>query len=151
MLNYPDVVALMNETTWRSWKQTDQVRNQFNSVRVLDRLADSDAQQLRADQGLPAVVIYKAKAKTVTGTTRKLIPDGQVVYLPRSGPVGATKWALPAIASDPDISLEADLTPGPVAYLTKSTEPYGVYTHGQAVGFPLFADTDSTYALDTEP
>lgn len=149
-LSSTDLVAVMNEVTYRSWKNTTAVKEASESFRV-NRIGDGTAQAIRDEHGLPPVVVYKAKARTVNGTSRKLVPDGRVLYLPATAAVGATKWATPAIAGDDGIELEANLAPGPVAYMTKELEPYGTFLHGQGIAFPIFADTESTAVLDVEP
>lgn len=143
-----DLVAVMNRATWNEWKATDQVRGAFNSVRVLSVVPDSELSAMRRDLDLPEAIIYNAQVRTSAGTLRRLISDDKVVYMPRSSVVGQTQFGVPAIADEPEMSLELDDRPGPVAYMTRVIgPPLNVFTVVDAIGFPVFADPDATYCL----
>ena len=146
-----DLVAVMNEGTWRAWGATTAVRNSFNTVRVMDRIADSDLQAIRRDHGLPPAVVYKASARNVDGTKRKLAPDGLIAYLPRDAAVGATMYGLSAYADEPEISLDSDERPGPVLFTSRQVDPLRSFTHLDAVGLPVLGDPNASAVLDTEP
>lgn len=150
-LSADDLVAVMNRDTWKDWKAADQVRNSLNTVRVLDDIPISGVNEIRRGQELPDVALYNAKTNGVDGTNRKIIPDGMVVYLPKNAPVGQTQFGVPAVADEPEVALEADQRPGPVAYMMRQLDPLIVYTVVDAIGFPVFGDVDRTYALDVAP
>jgi len=144
-----DLVAVMNRTTYNYWKATDQVRNSANTVRVLATLGVGDLNQIRANLELPEIIIYNASVNTSAGSSRKVISNNKVLYLPRAAAVGQTQWGIPAIADQPEINLERDDRPGPVAYLTRQVNPLIIETVVDAIGFPVFRDTDATYCLST--
>lgn len=148
-LSPSDLVAIMNRTTFNYWKATDQVRGSANTVRVLDTLGVGDLNQIRANLELPEVIVYNASVNNSAGSSRKVISNNKVVYVPRSAVIGNTQWGVPAIADQPEIRLERDERPGPVAYLTRQVNPLIIETVVDAIGFPVFADTDATYCLTT--
>ena len=146
-----DLIAMMNTVTWRAWKLCQEVEDQWDSVRVRTHLNDDQANQIRRDNELPAVVINDSRAAhPETGVTERLIPDYKVLYLPR-GAVGSTQYGIPAITNDPDVDIPFAQRPGPVAYLTREVKPSIVSTVVDALGLPLLKDPDATYALDVKP
>lgn len=142
-----DFVAVMNRTTWKNWKACDQIRNAFPSFRVADALSVRQANEVRQDNDLPPVIIYNAMTNGVDGTSRKLIPDNKVIYLPRANALGDTQWGVPAIADEPEVALEQDNRPGPVAYMMRQLDPLVVWTVVDALGFPVMKDPNATFAL----
>lgn len=142
-----DLVAVMNRATWREYKATDQVREAWPSVRVLDTISVAAANEVRQDNDFPPVVVYNAQVKDEANSVRRVIPDGKVLYLPRTIPLGQTQWGVPAVADEPEIALERDDRPGPVAFMTRQLKPLVVSTVVDALGFPVFLDPDATYAL----
>ena len=142
-----DLIAIMSRATWREYKATDQVREAWPTVRVMDTIPVSAVNELRQDNDFPEVVVYNAQLATTDGTVRRVIPDGKVVYVPRNVPIGETQYGIPAIADESEFPLEADNRPGPVAYLTRQLKPLVVSTVVDALGVPVFLDPDATYAL----
>jgi hypothetical protein len=143
-----DMVAMMNRVTYGRYRMADQVKNAWPSFRVTTSpLTVAQVNQVRADNDFPAIIINDSRTNGVDGTNRKLIPDGKVIYLPRGRVVGQTQWGVTAVAGQADIALERDLRPGPVVYQTRQLNPFILSTVCDAVGFPVFVDTDSTYCL----
>jgi len=147
-----DIVGMMNRVTWRYWKATDQVRLAYPSIRELPIVPVSGLNELRQNNELPEVIVNNSRVNGVDGTNRYVIPDGMVVYLPRSQAVGETQFGELPIAADPRINIERDDRPGPLAYAVATVHPtYTVTSVVEAVGFPVFKDPDRTYALDVIP
>ena len=146
-----DLVAIMNETTWLAWLATDQIRQTYDSTRVLPFLNEEQGRQVRREQRLPDAVVIDRTIVPYNGSAQQLIPDYFVLYVPANEPVGSTQWGQPVMASDPRLKIERDDRPGPLAYMTSSDEPYGIQTHIQAIGVPVMENPDSTYALDVKP
>lgn len=147
-----DLVAIMNETTWLAWLAIDGVREAYDSTRVLPYLNELQGAQVRAEQRLPPALVIDRTILPYGGSAEQLIPDYKVIYAPVAAPVGSTQWGQPVMASDPDLQIERDDRPGPLAYMTKDQgDPYGLTTHIQAIGVPVMEDPDSTYALDVKP
>jgi hypothetical protein len=143
-----DMVAMFSRQTWLEWKASAQVRNAFNSVRVLSVVPDSELTQMRRDLDLPEAIIYNAQVRNTAGNARRVITDGKVVYVPRNSVVGQTQFGVPAIADEPEMMLELDDRPGPVAYMKREVgPPMNIFTVIDAIGFPVFADPDATYCL----
>jgi hypothetical protein len=142
-----DIVAVMNRFTWRLYKNTTQVKSAFPSFRVLDTISVAAANQVRQDNDFPEVIVYDAQTQDYSGTLRKVIPNGKVLYLPKGQSVGQTQYGIPVVASDPEIGLERNDRPGPVAYMSRVTNPYRLSTVVDALGFPVFMDTNATYCL----
>lgn len=142
-----DLVVITNRATWREYKATDQVRNAYPSFRVLDTISVAAANEVRQDNDFPEVVVYDAMVDTGSGPT-KLIPDGKWLFVPRSIPIGDTQYGVPASADLPEISLEQDNRPGPVAYMTREVgPPLNINTVVDALGVPVLKDPDATFAL----
>jgi hypothetical protein len=147
----PDqLIAIMNTTTWRYYRNSDQVRENFQSFRVYETLTPTQVNEVRGSLGFPDVFIYDARATSVAGVNAKLIPDGRVIYVPRF-PVGGTYWGVPASADFPELELVASQRPGPIAFLMREIAPPVLYTVVDALGMPIFRDPDATYSLDVVP
>ena len=146
-----DLLAMMNSTTARLLTLADQVRNAAGTVRVQERLNGAQVAQLRVDHELPPIRINDSRTNGVDGTNRKLIPDGMVIYLPANNAIGETQYGVPAMADEPEIALERDDRPGPIAYLGRTLDPLTVYTVIDAIGIPILKDPNATYALDVAP
>lgn len=148
-LDWDDLIAVCNRNTYREWAATDAIRNQFNSVRVLDTIPDSELARMRRDLGKPDIVQYNASARgygQASGT--KLIPDGDWLYLPKNGPIGATQYGAPAITNMPGgVNFELQQQPGPVAYVGFEVDPPRSYTVIDAIGMPVAYDINATYRL----
>lgn len=146
-----DLVAIMNETTWLGWLAIDDVREAYDSTRVLPFLNDDQGRQVRREQRLPDAVVIDRTIVPYGGSAEQLIPDWKVIYVPANQVVGSTQWGQPVMASDPRLQIERDDRPGPLAYMTSSDEPYGIQTHVQGITVPVMEDPDSTFALDVKP
>jgi hypothetical protein len=145
-----DMVAMMNRVTYGRWRNTAQVQASFPSFRLITQpLTPAQANQVRMDNDLPAIVINDSRTNNADGTNRKLIPDGKVVYLPRGRVVGQTQWGITAVSTQAEVNLLQDNRPGPVVYQTRQLNPFVLSTVCDAIGFPVFVDTDSTYVLTT--
>jgi hypothetical protein len=141
-----DLVVLTNRDTWREYKATDQVRNASPTVRVLDTLSVAAANEVRADNDFPEVVIIDAQVKPWGAATRKVITDGKWVFVPKNDVVGTTVYGTPAVV-DLGIELAADDRPGPVAYVTTKVNPAKVELVVDAIGVPLLTNPDVTACL----
>lgn len=150
-LGSEDLVAIMNRTTWNTFVNADQVRNSFNTVRALPFVPEGDVNELRRSLELPEAVVYNASTNTVDGTTRKVIPDGIVVYVPRNVQVGGTLWGVPASADEPGLQFDLNQRPGPVAYTMRELDPVLHWVMLDAIVMPVLAYPDATFALDVEP
>lgn len=147
-LDWDDLVVVTHRNTYREWAATDAVRNSFQSVRVQDILPDSELAALRRDLGLPPVVLYNAQAKGFgDSSATQLIPDGDWIYLPANGAIGATQFGTPAIAGEAGLDFELNQQPGPVAYIGREVDPLRVMTVIDALGFPVAYDINATYRL----
>ena len=146
-----EFVAVMNSVTWQAWLQGDQTRALWDSVRVVPRLTDSQGASVRSAHGLPPVVLNDSQMRNpLTGLTEFIIPDYKVLYLPNFR-IGATMYSVPSMADDPDINLEYQERPGPLAYLTREIKPNNTSTVIDALGAPLLQDPDATYAFTAKP
>lgn len=144
-----DFVVLANRASVREYKATDQVRNAFPSIRVMDTIPLSAVNALRVDHDFPPIVVYNADYFNAAGTKVKVIPDGQWLYVPANFPVGDTQYGLTAASTEiEDIDIEVDDRPGPVAYMVQEIgPPLKVETVVDALGIPVFKDPNSTFAL----
>lgn len=143
-----DLVVVTNRATWREYKATTQVKTAYPTFRVLDTISVAAANEVRQDNDFPEVVVYDAQVTGYDGVSRKVIPDGKWLFLPRSMPIGDTQYGVPASADADGVNLDVDQRPGPVAYMTEEIgPPMSVKTVVDALGVPVLKDPNATYAL----
>lgn len=150
-LGASDLVAVMNRTTSRLLKASDQYTSANQSFRQHTTIPTSAVNEVRADHDLPPIIEYNAQLRGVNGTVAKVIPDNKVIYLPVSAPVGNTLYGVGAMADEPEMNLELDQRPGPLAYLMRSLDALKVWTVVDGIGMPLLKDPNVTYCLTTTP
>lgn len=142
-----DLIVVTHRSTYREWAATDAVRNSLQTTRVLDRIDPGDLASIRRDAGLPEVFVYSARAKGYGGSVSQLMPDGDWVYMPRNGALGATQFGTPASAGIAGVDFEPANHPGAVAYMATTPNPPTVYTVFDAIAFPVLYDTNATYRM----
>lgn len=143
-----DLVAIMNKTTYRYLRASDQYRNALDRLTAPSRLNGDQIREVRSDADFPEIIVYNASAKTHGGTLRKLIPDNYVVHVPRNARIGETAWGVSSYATEDGLNLEANLQPGPVAFHARQLDPLVIWTVVDAIGFAVLQDPDATHSLD---
>lgn len=145
-LGVNDLVVLAGRAAWDEYRNTDQTIAAYQSNRLMDRISDGQAAQVRAEHNYPEVVIIETQITDTSGSTRDLMPADLWVYVPRRA-VGEALWSLPAVASSGGITLLENQAPGPVAYVYEEPKPYMLSTVVEGIGIPVFQEPDKTYAL----
>lgn len=110
--------------------------------------------QIFAAYGLPPFELYDAKV-SVAGSATRIIPDDRAIFLPAPGSpddpegtdLGATLLGTTAESLEPDYGLEGE-QPGVVAGAYSTKDPVAVWTKAAAIGLPILANPDLTFAAD---
>jgi hypothetical protein len=101
-----------------------------------------------AMHGLPPIYIYDTQVK-VAGSAARIIPTDRVILLPAPGDdeLGATLLGTTAESLEPEFGLSGD-EPGVVAGAYSTKDPVAVWTKAAAIGLPILANPDLTFAAD---
>lgn len=129
-------LAVMNTYTRSLMLKSTKV-NQLAPRGLLARgtLPSGELGALRDEHGLPPIVIVDA-LKNVDGTKSKMVPDGEVIYLPPAGSqAGETLFGVTAEALE--IELVGTDAPGLAAVVYKSVDPVALWTNVSAVAVPV--------------
>jgi hypothetical protein len=106
--------------------------------------------------GLPPIELYDRRV-SVNGTATKVIPDDRVLLLPApvetddfmGTELGATFWGRTLTSTDSDWGIEDAEQPGLVAGVYRNPKPpMGVEVIGDAIGLPVLANADLSFAAD---
>lgn len=110
----------------------------------------SDLDAVLTDFGLPSIRVFDARAIDQTGTSRRVIADDKLIYLPASGQtLGSTMWGTTLEAQEPQYGIAPADFPGVVVGAFKqSTTPIRVFTIGSAIGIPILGDPDWSMVAD---
>lgn len=155
----PDqMVEMMNTVTYRKWRDSVQVREFFDTVRVVPEgaLNRERVNQIRRDAELPAIVINDSRGiNPDTGLVEKIIPDDKVLFLPDPDgeieSIGQTFYGVTPMALDPDVDIPLNEQPGALAYVARSIKPSNYSTVIEALGVSVLKDPGATAVLDTTP
>lgn len=117
---------------------------------TITQVRRSDLEAVLTDFGLPRMRIFDARAIDQTGTSRRVVSDDKVIFLPGDGAdMGATLWGTTLEAQEPQYGIAAADHPGLVVGAFKqSTTPIRVFTIGAAIGIPILANPDLTMVAD---
>ncbi len=147
-LDPEDLVVLTHRSTYREWAATDAVRNSLQTVRVHDRISDTDLASIRRDHGLPPIVQYNRSARSYgSGSATQLMPDGDWIYVPANSPLGTTQFGTPVAAQLPNLATVGAAGDGPLAYVEYENNPPMATTTVDFLGLPVLYDPDATYRL----
>ena len=83
--------------------------------------------------------------ETPTGMTSAIIDERYVILLHDSQPLGTTAYGIPLEASEPEYAA-LGVQPGIIAGGWKSKDPLTAWSHVVAIGLPLLAAPDLTFA-----
>lgn len=110
----------------------------------------SDLDAVLTDFGLPPLRVFDARAIDQTGTSRRIIADDKLLFLPPDGvELGATLWGTTLEAQEPQYGIAPADHPGVVVGAFKqATTPIRVFTIGAAIGIPIMADPDLSMVAD---
>jgi hypothetical protein len=109
--------------------------------------------------GLPPVQTYDAKV-TIEGVTTRVIPADKLLFLPAPGnandpassELGATLLGTTAESMEPGYGIADEAEqPGIVAGAYTTQDPVAVWTKAAAIGLPVLANPDLTFAADVVP
>jgi hypothetical protein len=132
--------------------RNDQLRGQVSGANTGVSLLNIDQINAAfAGFGLPPFTIYDAQLVDPAGTTRRVIPDDRVIFLPAAGgdtDLGATLMGLTLEAQEPGYGLAAGEQPGIVVGNWRKLDPIGLWTHAAAIGLPILANPDLTFVAD---
>lgn len=146
-----DMVAIMNQKTYRYQQVADQYRNAFDTVRTRARLTPQQVDEVRNESGLPDAVVYNANILGLDGVLRRVVPDNKIIYVPKNAPIGTTQYGVPAIVDDPRYEMELDSRPGPVAWVESSGSPNQTWTFVEGIAIPVLRDPNATFCFTTTP
>lgn len=146
---YPeDLVVMTDQATYDEWLATEQVRETWDSVRILPSLSEEQGAELRGRHNLPPVLINDKKIRGVGQSSgSQIIPTGNWIYLPRNEFLGNTQYGRTAIASMGQVNLRNVAPEGIVSYVTYSVDPAGMWTVVDGLGIPTFTAPDLTAVL----
>lgn len=125
-LSWEDLVLVMNMAEFNHYRTINAVANELNTNRVLSgRPSRREINELRAGRDLPPILIMNTSRKDVSGTTRKYVPNGTAIVMPRPGiQIGKTVWGPPASLALEGVDIARNERPGPVALIeTNGTVP----------------------------
>lgn len=105
-----------------------------------------------AAQGLPSITLYQSQIN-VNNVAQKVIPDNKVILLPEVGPgataedaqLGSTLWGTTAESLDPRFGLAGD-EPGITCGVYNEEDPISMWTKGAAIGLPVLANPNLSFA-----
>lgn len=114
------------------------------------QIRQTDLDAVLSDFGLPPIRKFDARAIDQTGTSRRVIADDQLLFLPANGvELGATLWGTTLEAQEAQYGIAPADHPGVVVGAFKqSTTPIRVFTIGAAIGIPILGDPDLSFVAD---
>lgn len=145
---------VMSTRAFRAFAALDQMKVQLISGSRPS--TEADVQAIVAGAGLPPIYRYD-RLVSVGGVSTKAIPDDRVLLLPapvdpddwQGTDLGATFWGRTLTSTDPDWAIEDADQPGVVAGVYKNEKPpMGVEVIGDAIGLPVLANADRSFAAD---
>lgn len=151
----PPGVILTSTRVLRLIGAAAKVRNAGATLAGVPSIASQAAVSgLLAGYGLPPIETYDARV-SVAGTATRVIPDDRVLLLPppvdpfdaEGTDLGATMWGTTAEALQPNYAVEGD-EPGIVAGAYSTQDPVAVWTKAAAIGLPVLANPDLSFAAD---
>lgn len=89
--------------------------------------------------------IYNAKYKNDAGVEVPILPNGQVIGMPKG--VGAAVWGVTAEAMDPENKLLRADWPGLTTLHERTAQPKQDWVNTSAIGMPVLADPDKTISI----
>lgn len=118
---------------------------------TVGQIRNSDIQNILVDFDLPQIRTYDAVGVDVGGTTRRLIADDKLLFLPPSGvSLGATLYGATAESQQPEYGLAGGQDLGGIvvgAFINKPT-PIRVHTIGAAIALPILGNPDLSLVAD---
>jgi hypothetical protein len=115
------------------------------------RVNEAELNELLASEGIPELTINDAQL-----TSGRIVPQDKVIYLPAAGnptdpsssELGATLSGTTSESLEPGYGLEGGEEPGIVAGTYKSQDPVAVFTKAAAIGLPVLANPNLSFAAD---
>lgn len=151
-LSWEDLVVVMNRAEFNHYRTITAVANELNTNRVLSgRPSRGEVNELRAGRDLPPILIMNRSLKDVTGTTRKLVPNGNAIIMPRPGiQIGEVTWGSPGALSLEGVDIARSERAGPVALIeTNGTVPPRRRLVVDAIGFGFVQAPNWTAKITT--
>ncbi|GAA1138405.1 major capsid protein [Nocardioides aquiterrae] len=149
-------VALVSTRIARLMQRNAEVINAVaGAAAERTRVTAEELNALLQSEGLPPIEVYDAQVN-VGGSATRIIPDDRVVLAPAPGDpndpestdLGATLWGTTAEALEDEYAIESPDQPGIVAGTYKSPDPVAVFTKASAIGLPVMANPNLTFAAD---
>lgn len=144
---------VMSTRALRALANLDQMKTQLLNGASRPATFD-DVQNTVSAAGLPPIYRYDRRV-SVDGVSTKVIPDTRVLLLPapvdtddwQGTDLGATFWGRTLTSTDADWDIPSVDQPGVVAGVYRNPKPpMGVEVIGDAIGLPVLANADRSFA-----
>ena len=146
---------VMSSRVLRALAGLDQFKSQL--INGASRPATiADVRAVLSAAGLPDIYVYDRRV-SVGGVSTKVIPDDRVLMLPapvdtndfQGTELGATFWGRTLTSTDSEWSIPDMEQPGLVAGVYRNPKPpMGVEVISDAIGMPVLANADLSFAAD---
>jgi hypothetical protein len=146
---------VMSTRVLRAFAGLDQMKTQL--LNSASRPATfQDVQDTVTAAGLPPIIRYDRRI-SVDGASTKVLPDDRVLLLPApvdtddwmGTELGATFWGRTLTSTEAEWGIEESEQPGVVAGVYRNPKPpMGAEVIGDAIGLPVLANADLSFAAD---